>query len=312
MSDTVLKQAGSDLMDRLSEGASGLADFWEKQPDAVKRTAMGMGSGAVIGGGAALALNRDNESGITPLRAAAMGALTGGAGSLGLQALTGKLRLPGESQSTNGPLSWLMDAGTRAVTGNPLTTAGLVGGGLWAAKFGPTRRNLANKVRAMAATANQARPDRTFRQGAENIVREMRDRAGSRAADRVGRSINGLSEAQRTPKNLRDIMEKHVEDLVARTLKEVPEGAAPRAPRVVEQQQRIKKAKEVLEDMLRRDRSSNNMNEGVTRTFFDPLADTGELRRLLRHDADSRAHYLAPVIGGGLGSATEEFLGGSD
>jgi len=81
-----------------------------------------------------------------------LGAGGAGAGTLGMDLLTSKLRLPGEDRGRSLPDRLLVDPIADTAIGHPATTAGAIGGGIWG--FG--RRFDTNKAIQAAIDSDKA------------------------------------------------------------------------------------------------------------------------------------------------------------
>jgi hypothetical protein len=151
---TVLKQAAADLGAKLQKSAANpLQDVWGKidEPNrqAVRNALIGAliggAGGAVYGGSAADPEAKVRGALQSLLTGAALGGTAAGAGTVGINMLTGKTKLPGE-EAASGLISSPVDWAGSTVVGHPLAVGGGVGGTLLAARKGPTYGNLLRLV----------------------------------------------------------------------------------------------------------------------------------------------------------------------
>lgn len=150
---TVLKQAAADLDARLQKSAANpLQAMWsgvdEPNRQAIRNALIGALIGGVGGAGyGAAAAPEDKVRGAlhSLLTGAALGGTAAGAGTVGVNLLTGKTKLPGE-ESRGGPISSPINAIGGAVASHPGAVGAGLGGTLVAAKKGPSYGNLLRLV----------------------------------------------------------------------------------------------------------------------------------------------------------------------
>ena len=157
------KVAGfEDVIDNLGSTISAapdrLKDFWDGLSDDTKDTIQNALIGSAVGGGLGLGLapsDGDTSPWSAALKGALMGGLAGGAGTMGYKMLNGSVKLPSEEPHRNtsilGALNDnLVNGISSMVGGHPLTTAGVIGGGIGASKALPRVSNLAEQAANIA------------------------------------------------------------------------------------------------------------------------------------------------------------------
>lgn len=150
---TVLQQAAADLNARLEKSAANpLQAMWGNVDEPNRQAARNAIIGALLGGvtGAGYGAAADPEDKVRGalqnlLTGAALGGTLGGAGTVGINMLTGKTKLPGEKRKA-GLISAPTNVVGSAIAGHPATIGGGLAGGLWAARKGPSYGNLLRLV----------------------------------------------------------------------------------------------------------------------------------------------------------------------
>jgi len=146
--DIALKEASVYLNGELEKQAQNpLAGLFDSIPDEAKAALRNSLIGGLIGaGGGAMAAGPDNRmQGI--LAGGGLGALTGGAGTLGMNLLGGQLQFPGEAPGPSSVFGNMANSATGLAASNPGLTAGSLLGLGGAYKYGPKSQEISEYLR---------------------------------------------------------------------------------------------------------------------------------------------------------------------
>jgi len=156
------KEAGfSEAIDSIGgmigDAPDRLGEFWSKLGPDTKQTLTNTLIGGALGGGAGLGMgmlddDKDNQMSSGGM-GALLGALAGGAGTLGYQTLTGKNNMFNEPKKTDLADSAVDMAGSAAIR-NPGLVLGTLAGGAWAGSRYPTLAKLRQAMHDVPVDAN--------------------------------------------------------------------------------------------------------------------------------------------------------------
>jgi hypothetical protein len=146
-----LKEASAYLDGELEKQAlNPLESLLESIPDDAKDTLRNALIGGLIGGGGgAIAAGPDNRMrGL--MAGTGLGAITGGAGTLGMKMLSGQLQFPGERPGPQSITARGAGGLTNFAAGNLGATLGTAGGGMAAYKYGPKSNEMIERLLRVA------------------------------------------------------------------------------------------------------------------------------------------------------------------